>query len=138
MHVIGLGVDIVETARVAASIQRHGDHFLDRIFLESERAYCAQGGTPERCYAARFAAKEAVAKALGTGIGAELGWRDIEIRRQPSGEPRVILHGTGADTAHRLGIREIRISLSHSDHYAVANAIALGEQPHRSDESMTG
>jgi len=126
MTVLGLGVDIVETARLTAAVTRHGDPFLDRIFLESERAYCAQSGFPERCYAARFAAKEAVAKAFGTGIGAQLGWRDIEILRQPSGEPTVLLHGLGAETAARLGIRELRLSLSHSDHYAVASAIALG------------
>jgi holo-[acyl-carrier protein] synthase len=126
MSVVGLGVDIVETARLTAAIARHGDPFLDRVFLQNERAYCAQSAFPERCYAARFAAKEAVAKAFGTGIGAQLGWRDIEILRQPSGEPTVLLHGTGAETAARLGIRELRLSLSHSDHYAVASAIALG------------
>ena len=127
MTILGLGVDIVETARLATAIARHGEPFLDRVFLESERAYCAQAGVPARCYAARFAAKEAVAKAFATGIGAQLGWRDIEIIRQPSGEPTVLLHGTGAETAARLGIRTVRLSLSHSEHYAVASAIALGD-----------
>ena len=126
MNVLGLGTDIVETARLAASIERHGAAFLDCVFLASERAYCDRGATPERCYAARFAAKEAVAKALGTGLGAHLAWRDIEIIRQPSGQPAVILHGTGAATAARLGIREWHLSLSHSDHYATATALALG------------
>ena len=128
MSVLGLGVDIVETARLAAAIERHGEPFLDRVFLKSERAYCAQAGVPERCYAARFAAKEAVAKAFGTGIGAQLGWHDIEVCRAESGAPSIRLHGTGAETAARLGIRELRLSLSHSDHYAVASAIALGEE----------
>jgi len=127
MTILGLGVDIVETARLAAAVARHGEAFLDRVFLESERAYCAQAGVPERCYAARFAAKEAVAKALGTGIGGQLGWRDIEVCRASSGAPSIRLHGIGAETAARLGIRELRLSLSHSDHYAVASAIALGE-----------
>lgn len=127
MTVLGLGVDIVETARLASSIERHGDAFLARIFLESERAYCAQGKFPERCCAARFAAKEAVAKAFGTGIGAHLGWHDIEVCRAESGAPSIRLHGTGAATAARLGIREVRLSLSHSEHYAVASALALGE-----------
>ncbi len=126
MNVLGLGTDIVETARLAASIERHGAAFLDRVFLESERAYCDRGATPERCYAARFAAKEAVAKALGTGIGAQLSWRDIEIVRQPSGQPAVLLHGTGVATAAALGIRVWLLSLSHSDHYATATALALG------------
>ena len=127
MSVLGLGVDIVETARLAAAIGRHGESFLDRVFLPSERAYCAQAGVSVRCYAARFAAKEAVAKAFGTGIGAQLGWHDIEVCRAESGAPSIRLHGTGAETAARLGIRELRLSLSHSDHYAVASAIALGD-----------
>ncbi|MCE9610861.1 MAG: holo-ACP synthase [Chthoniobacter sp.] len=126
MIVVGLGVDIVETSRLAASVLRYGEAFLDRVFLESERSYCDAIAVPERCYAARFAAKEAVAKALGTGIGAELGWRDIEILRLTSGAPAIQLHGTGAETATRLGVRAWRISLSHSDHYAVASVIALG------------
>jgi holo-[acyl-carrier protein] synthase len=126
MTILGTGVDIVETARIAASIARHGDRFLARIFLDGERAYCSRMSAPERFYAARFAAKEAVSKAFGTGIGASLGWRDIEVRRKASGEPFVVLHGTGAQTAARLGIAELRISLSHSDHYAVAHALALG------------
>ena len=127
MTVLGLGVDIVETARLAAALERHGAPFLDRVFLKSERAYCAQAGVAVRCYAARFAAKEAVAKAFGTGIGAQLGWHDIEVLRAESGAPSIRLHGTGAETAARLGIREVRLSLSHSEHYAVASAIALGE-----------
>ena len=127
MTVLGLGVDIVETARLTAAIERHGEPFLDRVFLESERAYCAQAGVAVRCFAARFAAKEAVAKAFGTGIGAQLGWHDIEVLRAESGAPSIRLHGIGAETDARLGIREVRLSLSHSEHYAVASAIALGE-----------
>jgi holo-[acyl-carrier protein] synthase len=127
MTLLGLGVDIVETARLEAAISRHGQAFLDRVFLASEVAYCAQAGVPARSYAARFAAKEAVAKAFGTGIGADLGWHDIEVCRAETGAPSIRLHGTGAATATRLGIREVRLSLSHSDHYAVASAIALGD-----------
>jgi len=126
MKIIGTGVDIVETSRIAASVARHGERFLQRLFLEGERAYCAKMAVPDRCHAARFAAKEAVSKAFGTGIGAQLGWLDIEVRRKASGEPFVVLHGAGIETARRLGISEIRLSLSHSDHYAVASALALG------------
>jgi holo-[acyl-carrier protein] synthase len=126
MRVLGLGVDIVEIARIARSIERTGQAFLDRVFLESEQAYCGPQREPARCHAARFAAKEAVAKALGTGIGAQLAWRDIEVRRKASGEPFIVLHGAGAETAKRLGISELLISISHSEHYAVANALALG------------
>lgn len=126
MNILGTGVDIVETARIASSLERHGDRFLARVFRDGERAYCGRMSNPAQCYAARFAAKEAVSKAFGTGIGAELGWLDVEVCRKPSGEPYVVLHGEGAKTATRLGITEIRLSLSHSDHYAVAHALALG------------
>lgn len=125
MSILGIGVDIVEIARIETSIQRQGQAFLDRCFLESEQAYCNSHREPARSYAARFAAKEAVAKALGTGFGAQLSWVDVEVRRKASGEPFVVLHGTGAETARRLGISGILISLTHSEHYAVANAVAL-------------
>ena len=127
MSVLGLGVDIVEIARIAGAIERGGQPFLDRVFLPGEQAYCGAQHEPARCYAARFAAKEAVAKALGTGIGAQLGWHDIEVRRKASGEPFVVLHGIGAETARSLGISGILVSLSHSEHYAVANAICTGK-----------
>jgi holo-[acyl-carrier protein] synthase len=126
MSVLGLGVDIVEIARFAGAIERQGQALLDRCFLAGEQEYCARHREPARFYAARFAVKEAVAKALGTGVGAELSWLDMEVRHKPSGAPMVILHGAGAETAKRLGVREVLISLSHSEHYAVANAIAVG------------
>lgn len=127
MSVLGLGVDIVEIKRFAAAIERSGQSLIDRLFLADEQAYCSPQREPARCYAARFAAKEAVSKALGTGIGAQLGWRDMEIRRRESGAPFIVLHGTGAQTAERLGVSEILLSLSHSEHYAVANAICVGK-----------
>ena len=126
MNVLGLGVDIVEIERFATSMQRSGQAFLDRLFLPAEQAYCSPQREPARCYAARFAAKEAVSKALGTGIGAEVAWRDIEVCRKASGEPFVLLHGTGAETARHLGVSQVLLSISHSENYAVANAIALG------------
>jgi len=127
MNVLGLGVDIVEIERFASAMERSGQAFLDRVFLPAEQAYCSAQHKPARCYGARFAAKEAVAKALGTGIGVQLAWRDIEIRRKASGEPFVVLHGTGEKTAQRLGVTGILLSLSHSEHYAVANAICIGK-----------
>ena len=125
MGVLGIGVDIVEIARFASAMERSGQSLLDRLFLPAEQSYCSPQREPARCYAARFAAKEAVSKALGTGIGAQLGWRDIEIRRRESGAPFIVLHGTGAATAQRLGVSEILLSLSHSENFAVANAIAI-------------
>ena len=127
MNILGTGIDIVEIARIAASIERHGDRFLARIFTAAERTYCAGMKAPHPFYAARFAAKESVAKAFGTGITGQLGWQDIEVRRKASGAPFVVLHGKGAATAKRLGIVEIHLSLSHSEHYAIAHAVVVGE-----------
>ena len=125
MSVLGIGVDIVEIGRFASAIERSGKPFIDRLFLPSEQSYCSPQREPARCYAARFAAKEAVAKALGTGIGAQLAWRDIEVRRKATGEPFIVLHGTGAETAMTLGVGSILLSLSHSENYAVANAVCI-------------
>lgn len=127
MRIIGIGVDIVETARLEASLARHGDRFADRLFTAEEQAYCRSQSMPARCYAARFAAKEAVSKAFGTGIGAELEWLDMEILRNAAGKPSLQLKGLGLETSKRLGIIEVMLSLSHSDHYAVAQAVACGE-----------
>lgn len=127
MSVLGLGVDIIEVARIRTAIQRHGERFHQRICLPSEAAYCLGMRDPAPFFAARFAAKEAVSKALGTGIGAQCGWLDIEVRRKASGEPFVVLHGAGAETAKRLGIARVLLSLSHTENYATAQAIAVSE-----------
>lgn len=128
MRIAGIGVDVVEIQRIEAAVARHGRKFLERIFTAAELEYCGAMTRPFACYAARFAAKEAVSKAFGTGIGPDLGWLDIEIRRKASGEPFVCLDGVGAAFAARNGIREVLLSLSHSENYAVANAVALGEE----------
>jgi holo-[acyl-carrier protein] synthase len=126
MRIIGIGVDIVEVARLDAAIQRQGKSLLDRCFLPGEQMYCNSQHLPARAYAARFAAKEAVAKALGTGFGAQLEWLSVEVRRKASGEPFIVLLGVGAQTAKRLGVTDLFLSMSHSDHYAVANVVASG------------
>ena len=128
MRIYGIGIDIVETERIADSIERFGERFLARVFTDAERAYCDRMKVPARHYAARFAGKEAVAKTFGTGIGAAVGWNEIEILREEHGEPYVILHGEGRKTAARLGITRMLISLSHADHYAAANAVAVREE----------
>ncbi|MEI8341868.1 MAG: holo-ACP synthase [Verrucomicrobiota bacterium] len=127
MKIIGTGVDIVETVRIEASITRHGDRFLQRIFTAQEIAYCSTMKLSARHYAARFAAKEAVSKAFGTGIGEFAGWLDIEVCRSPEGRPLIELHGAAKELAKRLGIEEVLISLSHADHYAVASAVVVGD-----------
>lgn len=127
MVIHGIGIDLVETARIADSIARFGERFLARVFTARERAYCGPNKHADRHYAARFAAKEAVAKAFGTGIGADADWTEIEILRRPSGEPEVHLHGTAAAYAAQQGITRVLISLTHADSHAAAQAVALRE-----------
>jgi holo-[acyl-carrier protein] synthase len=124
-RVLGIGVDIVETARIERSLERFGERFLRRVFTQGELDYCAAMPFPARHYGARFAAKEAVSKAFGTGIGSQIGWRDIEVKRKETGEPYILLHGSAAALAGTLRVVDALISLSHSDHYAVANAILI-------------
>ena len=93
--ILGTGVDIIEVARIRSSLDRFGDRFLRRILRPDEIQYCFSFRNPAPFLAARFAAKEAISKAFGTGIGRELGWQDMEVRREASGKPFVILHGAG-------------------------------------------
>src|SRR5215469_4991200 len=93
--ILGVGIDIIEVARIAASLEKFGHRFGERILLQEESAYCLSHSCPAPFVAARFAAKEAISKAFGTGIGSQLGWRDMEIAHKDSGEPYVILHGKG-------------------------------------------
>jgi holo-[acyl-carrier protein] synthase len=125
MRIHGIGIDVVEVERIASAIERHGEPFLARLFTAAERHYCAAQKRPELHYAARFAAKEAVSKALGTGIGGDAGWLDLEIVRDALGAPKLLLHGAAADFAREKGIPEIQISLSHAKDYAAANAVAV-------------
>ena len=125
MRIFGIGIDVVEVARIASAIQRHGEPFLARVFTAGERAYCESGKIPALHFAARFAAKEAVVKALGTGIGEHAAWLDLDVTRDPSGAPQVVLSGAAAAFARDHGITEIKISLTHARDYAAANAVAL-------------
>jgi holo-[acyl-carrier protein] synthase len=121
--ILGIGIDIIEVARVKASHERFGERFLNRLLLADEIAYCLSHKNPAPFIAARFAAKEAVSKAFGTGIGAQLGWRDMEIRRKKSGEPFVILHGNGKKLFKSRRAKRLLVSLSHTANYAAATAI---------------
>lgn len=129
MKVLGIGVDVVETARIERSLEKFGERFLHRVFTEGEIAYCAGLPFPARHYAARFAAKESVSKAFGTGIGGQIGWREIEVCRRESGEPFIVLHGGAEALARERGVSATFVSLSHSDHYSVANAVLVGGAP---------
>jgi len=124
--ILGTGIDIIEVARVKASHDRFGERFLKRLLHPDEIAYCLLHKSPAPFIAARFAAKEAISKAFGTGIGASLGWQDMEIRRRESGEPYVILHGKGKELFTSRGAKQLLISLSHTQHYAAATAILEG------------
>jgi holo-[acyl-carrier protein] synthase len=127
MRVFGIGIDVVEVERIASAIGRHGEPFLSRIFTAAERAYCESHKQPAMHYAARFAAKEAVSKALGTGIGGDAALRDLEIVNDDKGAPKLRLSGAAEAFAKQHGITEIQISLTHARDYAAANAIALAE-----------
>ncbi len=120
MNVLGIGVDLVEVERIAQILAKDGNAFLERVFLPGERDYCGRMRQPAPFYAARWAAKEAVAKAFGTGFGSQISWDDIEVRRKATGEPFIQLHGAGAELARRRGVTDILVSLSHTNQQAIA------------------
>jgi holo-[acyl-carrier protein] synthase len=128
-RILGTGVDLVENGRIDAMVKRWGAHFLDRVFSKDEQAYCNIKAVPSRHLAGRFAVKEAVSKAFLTGIGPRFGWLDLEVARDAeSGAPSVRLHGKAADYAAELGVSRVMISLSHTQHYAVASAVLVSDQ----------
>src|SRR5271154_3859643 len=111
--ILGIGIDIIEVNRIQASYEKFGERFVRRILLEGEIAYCLTHKNPAPFIAARFAAKEAISKAFGTGIGAQLGWQDMEIRRKESGEPFVVLYAKGKALFAIRGAGQLQVSLSH-------------------------
>ena len=121
--ILGVGIDIIEVARIRSSYERFGERFLNRILLPNEIAYCLSHKVPAPFLAARFAAKEAISKAFGTGIGAQLGWQDMEVGRKESGEPFVILYEAGRKLLEQRQARVVLISLSHTQEHAAAVAI---------------
>ena len=124
---VGLGVDIVEIERMARIIKR-SPAFTEKVYSAAERAYCDGHAHPEVHYATRFAAKEAVLKALGTGFSEGIGWLDVEVRRTSKGRPYVVLTGRAREVAREMGVREIPISLSYTHTDAVACAMAITDE----------
>lgn len=125
---VGIGIDLIENARVQESLEKFGARFKKRVFLPGEQAYCDGIALPHVHYAGRFAAKEAVSKAFGTGIGKQLGWLDIEIVRDAAtGEPRCVLHGKGAELALARGVSSVLVSLTHTRDHSAAQAVILGK-----------
>jgi holo-[acyl-carrier protein] synthase len=121
--ILGTGIDIIEVERIEASYEKFGERFLNRILVNGEMEYCLSHKKPGPFLAARFAAKEAVSKAFGTGIGAQLSWQDIEVKRKESGEPYVIMHGNGLELMKQRGARIVHLTLSHTEKHATAMAI---------------
>jgi holo-[acyl-carrier protein] synthase len=126
MPILGHGIDIVETARIRQMVEEHGHRFLDRCFTPEEQAYCARN--PKRYFehlAGRFAAKEAVLKVLGTGWRGGIAWTDVEVIKEPSGQPKIVLTGESLRIATGLGIARWHVSISHIETHATASAIGL-------------
>jgi holo-[acyl-carrier protein] synthase len=121
--IIGTGVDIAEVPRIRKSIERFGDRFLQRIFTAGEIRYCERKANRYERYAARFAAKEAGMKALGTGWSRGVRWRDIEVVRPPGQRPTIQFHGEAAAIAARLGTKNVALSITHTSEQALANVI---------------
>ena len=121
--IVGTGVDLAEVPRIRASIERFGPRFIDRIFTSAEIAYVERKANRFERYAARFAAKEAGMKAIGTGWKRGVTWRDFEVANLPSGKPTLRLHGVAAEIASKLGVRNISLSLTHTAELGMAHVI---------------
>lgn len=127
--IIGMGTDMAEVARIRASIARYGDRFLNRIYTPGERAYASRKANAAERFAARFAAKEAGMKAIGTGWNLGVTWKDFEVVNERSGRPKLLLHGLAAQVAERLGAGQVTISLTHTSELAFAVVILEGLLP---------
>jgi holo-[acyl-carrier protein] synthase len=126
MNILGIGQDLVELDRIRKALEQYGEHFMERCFTEEERRFLAARRDPVPGYAARFAAKEAGAKALGTGIAQGVGWKEIEVRRDPGQRPTLHFSGRAAEIAQRLGVQQIHVSLTHGRDIAGAFVILEG------------
>jgi len=123
----GIGVDVVEVPRIADLIGKHGESFLSKVFTEGEISFCQPRPRAAEHFAARFAAKEAVLKALGTGLRGGMKLKEIDVRRGELGEPSCELSGKVAERAEQIGMTRIHLSLSHTSQYAIAQVVAEGD-----------
>ncbi len=126
--IAGSGIDIIEIERIQRSIDRFGRRFLNRVYLSGEQSYCLRKRNAAESFAARFAAKEAAAKALGTGMSHGVNWLEIEVVREPSGRPTLQFHGRAAQRAERMGVVRANLSLTHSIGLAVASVVLENRQ----------
>jgi holo-[acyl-carrier protein] synthase len=126
-NIIGIGTDITECLRIARMIERHGELFIGRVYTPEEIKYCQSRKQATQHFTGRWAAKEAILKAIGTGWRRGISWRDMEIRNEPGGKPVVAVRGGVKDVVEQLGIAEIQVSISHCRSHASAFAIAIGK-----------
>ena len=127
MRVFGIGTDIIECLRIAQMIERHGELFIGRVYTQHEIEYCSQRKAATQHYAGRWAAKEAVLKALGTGWIRGISWRDVEVRNERGGRPIIALAGGAREVCEKAGITALHISISHCRSHATAYALATCE-----------
>jgi holo-[acyl-carrier protein] synthase len=125
--IIGIGTDITECLRIAKMIERHGELFIDRVYTPEEVKYCQNRKQATQHFTGRWAAKEAILKAIGTGWRRGISWRDMEIRNEPGGKPIVAVRGGVKEVVEQLGITEIQVSISHCRSHATAFAVAVGK-----------
>lgn len=121
--IVGSGIDLIEIERIKQSVERYGQKFLNRIYTAAEQAYCLRKRNSAESLAARFAAKEAGAKALGTGISRGVNWLEIEIVREPGGRPTLRLYGRAAEIATRMGVVHIALSITHTTDLSMASVL---------------
>ncbi|HTW61383.1 MAG TPA: holo-ACP synthase [Terracidiphilus sp.] len=124
--IVGSGIDLVEVERIQRSVERFGARLLNRVFTPAEQAYCLRKRASAESFAARFAAKEAAAKALGTGMSRGVNWLQIEVTREPGGKPGIAFHGSAAQYAARLGVVRVVLSLTHTAALAAASVLLEG------------
>ncbi len=127
-NIVGIGTDITECLRIARMIERYGETFLRRVYTAGEIQYCHSRKEATQHFAGRWAAKEAVLKALGTGWRPGIAWHDVEIRPEPGGRPTVAVRGGAREAVEQAGIGQLLVSISHCRTHAVAYAIALGKE----------
>jgi holo-[acyl-carrier protein] synthase len=126
MPILGIGIDAVEVERIKVLLERYGNRFLSKVFQPEEIGYCMRQPNPEQHLAVRYAVREAVAKALGTGFGMGVRWSDIYVVREANGVPKVRLQGMAAKLAFEKGVERVWISLSHTQNIAIAVAVLEG------------
>jgi holo-[acyl-carrier protein] synthase len=127
-NIIGIGTDITECLRIARMIERHGELFINRVYTPGEIRYCQNRTQSTQCFTGRWAAKEAVLKALGAGRRQGISWRDIEVRNQPGGKAVVAVRGRVRDMVQQLGVGKLLVSIAHCRTHATAYAIAIGKK----------